>query len=217
MNPSMPSPTCPKSHRGGRHPQARARCVRDRQVEAFGAEGTGSYGAGLASALRRRGHRLIEVNRGTRQARRAQGKSDTVDAEIAARQVLAGVAVAVPKAADGHVEMIRQLKVAKDTAVKARTSAVITLKQVVVNAPAELREQLASLGDKALIARCAGFRIPALVDTTSSCKYALRALARRWQALDAEVSDACNHLDQLTTDTAPTLRQAFGVGPDTAA
>jgi transposase len=105
------------------------------RIDALGIEGTGSYGAGLASALRRRGHRIVEVNRGNRQARRANGKSDTADAEMAARQVLAGVAKAIPKAADGQVEMIRHIKVARDTAVKARTTAMITLKQVVVNTP----------------------------------------------------------------------------------
>jgi len=109
------------------------------RIDSFGVEGTGSYGVGLASALRRRGHRVVEVNRGNRQARRLQGKSDTADAEVAARQVLAVVATAVPKTADGQVEMLRQIKVARDTAVKARTSAIITLKQIVVNAPPELR------------------------------------------------------------------------------
>ena len=48
--------------------------------------------SGSTSALRRRGHRIVEVNRGNRQARRTNGKSDTADAEVAARQVLAGVA-----------------------------------------------------------------------------------------------------------------------------
>jgi transposase len=187
------------------------------RVEAFGIEGTGSYGAGLASSLRRRGHRLVEVNRGNRQARRKAGKSDTTDAEIAGQQVLAGVATAVPKRADGEVEMIRQVKVARDTAVKARTSAMITLKQLVVNAPAELREQLADLGDKALIARCTGFRVGEVTTTTASAKYTLRAVARRWQALHAEIVDADRLLDRLTGDVAPTLRRAFGVGPDTAA
>jgi transposase len=42
-------------------------------IEAFGIEGTGSYGAGLTSAVRRAGHRVIEVNRGDRRARRANG------------------------------------------------------------------------------------------------------------------------------------------------
>jgi transposase len=187
------------------------------RLDAFGVEGTGSYGAGLTSLLRRRGHRVVEVNRGNRQARRNAGKSDPADAEVAARQVLAGVATAVPKTADGQVEILRQVKVARDTAVKARTSAIITLKQIVVNAPAALREQLGVLGDKALIARCAGFRVGQVTDTTTAAKYTLRVLARRWQALNAEIVDADHILDRVTTATAPTLRQAFGIGPDTAA
>jgi transposase len=187
------------------------------RVTAFGVEGTGSYGAGLTSLLRRQGHQVVEVNRGNRQTRRTAGKSDTADAEVAARQVLAGVATAVPKTADGQVEILRQVKVARDTAVKARTSAIITLKQIIVNAPAELREQLAILGDKALISRCAGFRVGQVTDTTTSAKYTLRALARRWQTLNVEIVDADRVLDRITTETAPTLRQAFGIGPDTAA
>ena len=89
------------------------------RIEAFGVEGTGSYGAALARAVRRAGHRVAEVNRGDRRLRRAAGKSDTIDAEAAARSVLAGQATAIPKTADGAVEMLRQLKVARDTAVKA--------------------------------------------------------------------------------------------------
>ena len=110
------------------------------RVAAFGIEGTGSYGAGLARAVRRAGHQVLEVNRGDRRTRRIAGKSDTVDAETAARSVLAGQSTAIPKTADGAVEMMRHLKVARRTAVKARTSAMITLKQIVVTAPPELRE-----------------------------------------------------------------------------
>ena len=67
------------------------------RLEAFGIEGTGSYGAGLARAVRRAGHRVVEVNRGDRRTRRAAGKSDTVDAEVAARSVLAGQSTAIPQ------------------------------------------------------------------------------------------------------------------------
>ena len=109
------------------------------RVAAFGIEGTGSYGAGLARAVRRAGHQVLEVNRGDRRTRRIAGKSDTVDAETAARSVLAGQSTAIPKTADGAVEMMRHLKVARRTAVKARTSAMITLKQIVVTAPPALR------------------------------------------------------------------------------
>ena len=106
------------------------------RVDRFGIEGTGSYGAGLTSYLRRCGHRVVEVNRGDRRSRRSNGKSDAIDAEAAARSVLAGTSTAVPKTADGLVEMIRQVKVARDTARKGRTSAIITLKAMIVNAPA---------------------------------------------------------------------------------
>ena len=119
----------------------------------FGVEGTGSYGAGLSSMLRRRGHRVIEVNRPNRQVRHLRGKDDTIDAESAARAVLSGAATAVPKTTEGTVEMIRQVKIAKDTAVKARSQAIVTLKSVLVNAPAELREELEPLPDRALLER----------------------------------------------------------------
>lgn len=126
------------------------------RIEAFGIEGTGSYGAGLARAMRRAGQRVVEVNRGDRRTRRAAGKSGTVDAEVAARSVLAGQSTAIPKTADGTVEMMRQLKIARDTAVKARTTAMITLKQIVVTASPALRETLQDLPDHALLTRCAG-------------------------------------------------------------
>jgi transposase len=184
---------------------------------AFGIEGTGSYGAGLASFLRRRGHLIVEVDRGDRRGRRSNGKSDTIDAEAAARAVLAGSAGAIPKSADGVSEMIRQVKIARDTAVKARTQAVITLKCIIVNAPAELREQLAPLSDKALLDRCAKFRRGPIESTTASAKHSLRALARRWLELADEVAGHDRVLDQLTRAAAPSLRDAFGIGPDTAA
>ena len=105
------------------------------RIAAFGIEGTGSYGAGLARAVRRAWHQVLEVNRGDPRTRRIAGKSDTVDAETAARSVLAGQSTAIPKTADGAVEMMRHLKVARRTAVNARISAMITLKQIVVTAP----------------------------------------------------------------------------------
>ena len=104
-------------------------------VEAFGIEGTGSYGVGLASFVRRQGFRVVEVSHGDRRKRRSKGKNDTLDAESAARSVLAGVATAIPKVADGAAEIVRQTKVVRDTAIKARSAAMITLKTLLVNAP----------------------------------------------------------------------------------
>ena len=186
-------------------------------IEVFGIEGTGGYGVGLARAVRRAGHRVLEVNRGDRRLRRVAGKSDTIDAEAAARSVLAGQATATPKTADGAVEMMRQLKVARDTAVKARTAAMNTLKQIIINAPSVVRESLHGLTDQPLLRRCASLRPGPLDTPTASAKHTLRALARRWFALAEEIATHDPHLARLTTQTSPTLRAGFGVGANTAA
>ena len=187
------------------------------RIEAFGIEGTGSYGAGLARAVRRSGHRVVEVNRGDRRTRRAVGKSDTIDAEVAARSVLAGQSTAIPKTADRAVEMLRQLKVARDTAVKARTTAMNTLKQIIVRAPSRLREALHDLTDRGLLTRCAGLRPGPLDTPTASAKHTLRSLARRWIALSEEIATHDRYLARLTTETSPTLRTGVGIGAHTAA
>ena len=67
--------------------------------------------------------------------------------------------------------MMRQLKITRDTAVKARTTAMNTLKQIIVHAPPELREALHDLTDHGLLTRCAGLR-PGPIDTlTASAKH----------------------------------------------
>ena len=128
------------------------------EVEAFGVEGCGCYGAGLARFLGAQGQLVLEVNRPDRSARRRRGKSDPVDAEAAARAVLAGQVTAIPKTGSHLVEMVRCLRVARATAVKARSQAIITLKTIIVTAPAELREQLQPLNDRELIAACRALR-----------------------------------------------------------
>ena len=177
-------------------------------VEAFGIEGTGSYGVGLARFVRRQGLRVVEVNHGDRRKRRNNGKNDTLDAESAARSVLAGVATAIPKVADGTAEMVRQIKIARDTAIKARSVAITTLKTLIVNAPGALREALEPLTDQKLIERCVALRPGDIIDPTASAKHALRALAARWRTLSAEVAAHDEVLDTLTRTATPTLREA---------
>ncbi|MGY3064639.1 transposase [Streptomyces sp. TE3672] len=94
------------------------------RILAFGIEGPGSYGATLASFLRRAGHKVVEAGRPDRRLRRMNGKSDTLDAENAARAVLAGFATATPKSVDGEAEMIRQLKIDHDQAVEQLNAAI---------------------------------------------------------------------------------------------
>nr|WP_253188923.1 transposase [Roseomonas mucosa] len=187
-------------------------------IRAFGIEGTGSYGAGLSRFLSEQGHPVLEVNRPSRQLRHHQGKDDMVDAESAARSVLAGQATASPKSGTSTVEMIRHLKVARDAAVKARSQAMQALKAIIVSAPSALREHLERLrGKMALLRHLAALRPGPLTSTMASAKASLRAIARRWLALDAEVRDHDASLGQLTQGLAPELMQAPGMGTGTAA
>jgi transposase len=186
-------------------------------VRAFGIEGTGSYGAGVARFLTSRGYTIVEVNRPDRSTRRLKGKSDPTDAEMAARAVLAGVAHATPKSGEGEVEMIRMLKNTKDSAVKARTQAINQMKALVVTAPVELRETLHGLAAGPLATRCARLRPGPLSDPAAAVKYALRSLARRYRQLAEEIRDLEGELGRLTRSAAPALVDSFGIGPDTAA
>ena len=135
---------------------------------------------------------------------------------MAARSVLAGVADATPKSGQGEVEMIRMLKIAKLSAVKARTQAINQMKALVVTAPAELRESLDGLSTVALAARCKRFR-PGLWSIPRQRQYALRSLAGRYRQLSEEIHDLETELTRLTRTASPTLVSIFGVGPDTAA
>lgn len=189
------------------------------RVVAFGVEGTGSYGIGLARFLRRHGVKVFEVSRPARKGeRRLQGKSDTVDAEHAARQVLAGQATATPKTADGDVEILRLIKIARDTAVKARSQAMITLKATLVTAADVLRAELEPLTDFKLITVCATFEVAGdITDPDRAMRHVLGSLARRWLQLHEEIKLHTRHLEQRTQAAAPQLLEAFGVGFDTAA
>lgn len=188
------------------------------RLQALGVEGTGSYGVGLARLARRQGHTVREVTRPPRKGeRRLSGKSDVIDAEHAARQVLAGLATAQPKVADGAIESLRLLKVVKDTAVKARSASMITLKATLVTAPAELREQLEPLSDFKLIEACAVLGTGKdLSDPTVAIRHALSHLAQRWLALHEEVKVHTKHMKTLTKQVAPAMVEAVGVGADIA-
>jgi transposase len=186
------------------------------EVEAWGVEGTGCYGAGLARFLDGQGQVVLEVNRPDRSAHRRRGKSDPVDADAAARAVLAGQATAIPKSGDHLVEMVRCLRVARASAVKARTQAANAMRALVVTAPAELREQLRGLPIGRLASTAARLRPGAILTTEAATKLALRVLGQRYQALEAELAAVDAELDRLTAQAAPRLRRLCGVGPEIA-
>ena len=84
------------------------------------------------------------------------------------RTVLGGQATARPKSGTTEAEMIRHLKAARDTAIKARTQAMPALKALVVGAPAALRERLEAIaGTMALLRHLAALRPRPLTTTTA--------------------------------------------------
>jgi len=185
-------------------------------VAVFGVEGTGCYGAGLARYLGARRVLVVEVMRPNRQTRRRRGKSDPTDAEAAARAVLSGEAAGAPKAGDDLVEMIRVLRVARSSAIKARTQAINALRSLLVTAPPELREQLGARSTSRLVDKAARLRPGHLGSPLAASKLALRQLARRCQTLEAEITSLDAELVQLTAAASPRLIETFGVGADTA-
>jgi transposase len=92
---------------------------------------------------------------------------------------LAGQATAIPKTGDSMVEMVRCLRVARATAMKARTQAATALRALLVTAPVELREQLRDLDPSRLAATAARLRPGAIVPPTAATKLALGTVAER--------------------------------------
>src|SRR5215213_545541 len=187
-------------------------------VRCAGVEGTSSYGAGLARHLKSAGIGVFEIERPKRRHLRRKGKSDSRDAEAAARVALAGETAGEPKSADGRVEMIRVLRAARRSAVKARTQAANQLRGIRVTAPEVLRQRLRGLSTKELVAAAVRFR-PGddPEDVGQATRFALRSVARRYQYLSEEIAEFDAQLCRLVAKTASELTSLPGVGTDHAA
>jgi transposase len=183
------------------------------EVAVFAVESTGSYGAGLTRFFIEQGYDVREVNTPHAHAKARRGKTDALDAEAAARKVVAGEAVATPKTTTGAVESIRMLTVARNSAVKARSIAMSQLQDILVTAPAALREQVTVPGTRRKAALCRNFRpdLSRLDDPVQAAKLTLKSLAKRIEQLDAEVSAIDARLDELVAAAAPTLVSRVGI------
>ena len=187
-------------------------------LRVVGVEGTGAYGAGLARHLMAQGQAIVEVDRPDRKTRRAAGKSDPIDAESAARAALNRVRTGLPKQRDGMVEALRNLRVARRSAVSQRADCMRQIKTLIITAPKELRERLRDLSDTQLLRLCAGFRpnLCLVGEPEQAAKVALRALGHRHAALSEEIAELEALIDPLVEQINPALLALNGVGPDSA-
>jgi hypothetical protein len=152
-------------------------------VPAFAVEGRGSYGAGLVRFLEHAGVSVYECERPRRQERR-RGKSDLIDAALAARRLLGGERLSLPRGA-GRREDLRLLLLERRSALQARTAALNQLSALLVTAPEHVRERLGALSGERLAQAAARLR-----PRSDVLNGVLRRLGQRVERLSKEVADA---------------------------
>jgi transposase len=179
-------------------------------LPAFAVEGCGSYGAGLVRFLERAGVTVWECERPRRQERR-RGKSDLIDAALAARRLLTGDGLSLPRGG-GRREELRLLLLERRSAIQARTAALNQLSALVVTAPEPRRVRLRKLSGERLAQAAARLRPGADVGTA-----VLQRLGRRAERLSHEVLEVDGRLLEILTEVAPALLAECGVGPVCAA
>ncbi|SEE21468.1 transposase [Streptomyces sp. Ag109_O5-10] len=114
----------------------------------------------------------------------------------------------------------RIYKLAKDSAVKARTQAINQLKAVLVIADPALRERLSNLGNAELFRTCA--RLGLLDDegdddaVAQATHTTLSMLGQRIEQLTAQINELNQRLTRLVERHAPQLLVPVGIGPDSA-
>jgi transposase len=172
---------------------------------AFALEGTGSYGASLARALLADGFAVFECERPRR--RRRQDKNDLIDAELAARRLLAGEPLPLPRGGRER-EQLRLLLLERRSAQHARQQARNQLQAAIVTLDPPLRAQLEQ-ERPATLARSNLLRRPQLAP--------LRRLAERIVLLERELHETERELNELTRALCPRLLRQPGVGPLCAA
>ncbi|MEP6640792.1 MAG: transposase [Gaiellales bacterium] len=176
-----------------------------------GIEGTGSYGAGLCRHLEAVGVSVVEVERPRRRDRR-QGKSDRLDALLAAKRVLAGDGVSTPRA-DGDRCALSVLVVAYRSCVEQRTRLLNQLQGLHVTAPASLRERIGRGNGAQLADRLMRMRDrPTASPHEATILMVLRDLARRACQLDDQAGRYRNEITRLVAELSPGLLDEPGVG-----
>lgn len=172
----------------------------------FVIEGTGCYGASLARALLAEGLLVFECERPRR--RRAAAKNDLVDAESAARRLLSGERLPLPRSGLER-ERLRLLLVERRSARHGRQQALNQLQAAIVTLDPPLRRRLARRRPATLARSRLLQQRPELAP--------LRRLARRTMLLEQELAEIDRELSELTRTLCPRLLAEDGIGPVCAA
>jgi transposase len=188
-------------------------------------EGTRSYGVGLSRAVRAAGLAVIEAEQPTRKTRRGKGKSDPIDAHLAAEYALKLDVDRLPTPrADGDRDALRILLGARHDLTVASTAQVNRLRALLRDSDstgdggdADRHLARGTLTDTTL-ASLAHRRLPAHATRAQAVRHAeIRRLALAVR--DARRALAANRaeLQTIVDDLAPGLTDRRGVGPVVAA
>jgi transposase len=184
-----------------------------RGVCLFAIEGASSYGAGLARFLAARGAEVYECERPGRRERR-RGKSDSRDAVLAARRLLAPEEGLSRPRGDGMREALRVLLLERRSADQARTATLNQLHALAVTAPSPLAERLRSRKGEPLARAAAGLESAAADEVLVNV---LRRLGQRALTLADELRQTEGQIELLLAEHAAPLLAECGVGPICAA
>lgn len=180
-------------------------------------EGTSSYGAGLTRALTRAGIEVTEVKPPRKASRAGLGKSDPIDAVVAARHVLArDIAKLTTPRAEGIRGALRVLLTGRrglDIHSTANRNALNALART-VDLGIDARKPLSNTQ----ITNIAAWR-PRSADTIEQriARVEATRLATAIKAANTQLRDSKKRLAELCEQVAPGLQDLVGLGPVTAA
>ena len=182
---------------------------------AVGVEGTTSYGAALTDELVRRGFRVLEVlnKKKDRKRRKGEGKSDEIDAERAARDVLAGDGTSIPKLRGGWVDDLRSLFVARDRCVDAKVKAHAAALSLTRTAPEGERGRWKGMGQDALMRSLLKLE----EEGASALRLSLLMLARVWEMSSRQADALEERMRAILEARCPSILAVFCCGTISAA
>jgi transposase len=182
-------------------------------------EGTRSYGVGLARTAATAGLAVIEAQQPSRAARRGRGKSDPIDAHLAA---LYGLGLPVERLptprADGDREALRILLAARRDITTAATAQTNRLRALLRDGTDQDKALASGTLTSTKLARLIRRRGPAATSREQLIRHAeIRRLALALQQADRELVTNRATVASIVDDLAPGLTRRFGVGPISAA
>jgi transposase len=182
-------------------------------------EGTRSYGIGLVRALTIAGLQVIECEQPTRKSRRGRGKSDAIDAHLAAMFALAQHSDRLPTPrADGTREALRILLAARQEMVTTSTAQTNRLKALLLSGDDTDRAISRSTLTDTVLGKLARRRLRPDAERHDAVRHhEIRRLTCALREADRLLKANRRELHELVERLAPGSIDRPGIGPVSAA